>query len=322
MVFRSLRSAMAGVMLLLFLALLAVGCGQQGGSYPQRPVELYVLDPAGGATDIVARALADGAQAELGQPLVVVNKPGGAGTIAASEMIKAPADGYTIALEAVGPMALQPHRTELPYKTVDDYATVINLVRQPLVMAVGAKTPYQSLGELLDAAKAKPESIKMGLPGTGTIAEINLDLLDEQAGVRFQRVRLNNAPEALRALLAGDVDGVIIGPPVLISPVKAGTARVLGTFEAERNPNFPEAPAFRELGIDITLGGYFFIIAPKGTPESVLFKLHSVFKKVSEQEKFRDLMSKSGMVMDYQNGLQLRDRLKADYDMFGRLVKH
>lgn len=115
----------------------AVGaCTQASGAYPRRPVEIVTLDPAGGPTDIVARVLADSAQPSFPQLLVVVNKPGGAGTIAAAQVVRAEPDGYTIGLQAVGPMALQPHRTEQPYGTVDDYRPVINLVRQPLVLAV------------------------------------------------------------------------------------------------------------------------------------------------------------------------------------------
>lgn len=319
MLWSCLRVACGGIA--AFVLLFAVACVPAEAPYPVKPVEIITLDPAGGPTDIVARALVDAAQPNFPQPLVVLNKPGGAGTIAASEVVRAAPDGYTLGLQAVGPMALQPYRTQLPYKSPDDYEPVINLVRQPLVLAVRADAPWRSLAQLIDAARAQPDTLRVGLPGAGTIADVNLDLLAERTGATFTRVHFNSAPETVRALLGGDVHAVVVGPPGLISPVKAGTARVLGTFEAERNPNFPEAPTFRELGYDITLGGYFFVIAPKGTPPGVVAKLHDTFKVALESEQFRTIAVRSGFVLDYQSPEALRRRLGEDYAMFGRLVK-
>jgi tripartite-type tricarboxylate transporter receptor subunit TctC len=217
-------------------------------------------------------------------------------------------------------MALQPYRSALPYKSPDDYRAVINLVRQPLVLAVRADAPWTSLQAFLDAARGQPGRLRAGLPGAGTIADVNLDLLGENGGPTFARVHFNSAPDAVRALLGGDVEAVVVGPPGLISPVRAGTARVLGAFEAERNANFPDAPTFREVGHDITLGGYFFVIAPKDTPDRIVETLHSVFKKAMESEQFRTITSRSGFVLDYQGPDDLRRRLADDYALFGRLV--
>lgn len=149
---------------------------------------------------------------------------------------------------------------------------------------------------------------------------MNLDLLAAKASVTLGRVHFNSAPEAVRALLGGDLEAAVVGPPALISPVQAGSVRVLGAFEEDRNPNFPDAPTFRELGYDIVLGGYFFIIAPRGTPDSVVDTLHGVFMRATEDEQFRTIVTRSGFVLDYQDGAILGLRLAKDYELFGELV--
>ena len=312
---------LAGLVALLSIVLLVLGgCQGQGNGYPEKPVTLVVLDPAGGATDAVARHLVEAAKPYFPQPLVVVNRPGGAGTIAATEVVRANPDGYTIGLQAVGPMALQPHRTDLPYKTVEDYRPLLKLVNQPLVIATRADAPWRSVQDLLEYGKANPRKARAGIPGAGSIAQLVLDLLERQAGATFTAVPFGGAGETVLALLGGDVEAVVVGPPILTPQVQAGKARVLAVCEEERDPLFPEAPTLREVGYDITLGGYFFLIAPKGTPDVAAAKLHDAFKRALESESFRRAAAGLGVVVDYAGPEDLRQQLARDYALFGELL--
>ncbi|MHB1132338.1 MAG: tripartite tricarboxylate transporter substrate binding protein [Chloroflexota bacterium] len=306
---------------LVLLALIVLGGCQGEGAYPDRAVTLVVLDPAGGPTDLVARQLVEIARPDFPQPLVVLNRPGGAGTIAAAEVVRAAPDGYTVGLQAVGPMALQPHRNELPYRTVDDYTPVLKLVNQPLVLAVRADAPWPGPAELLAEARANPGRLRVALPGAGTIAQLVVDLLQRQAGAVFVPVPFGSAGEAVLALLNGSVEAAIVGPPTLVGQVEAGRARVLGAFEERRDPLFPQAPTFREAGHDVTLGGYFFIIAPKGTPPAALTRLHDTFKRALESERFRAWAPGAGLAVDYAGPEALRQQLARDYTLFGELLR-
>ncbi len=306
--------------LLLAASLPALAACSSAAEYPAKPVQMVLMDPAGGPTDQVARLLIEAAKPYFPQPIAPIARPGGAGTVAAVEVVQAAPDGYTIGLQAVGAMALQPHRSDLPYKTVDDYRPVINLVYQPLVFAVKSDTPWHTMAELIEHAKTNPGQVRVGIPGAGTIAQINLDLLAEQSGAKFNVVPFNGASDLIKALLTGDVAGAVVGPPGLVSPAQTGMVRVLAAFEAKRDLAFPDAPTFRELGYDITLGGYFFIIAPKGTPDAIVQRLHDAFKQALETESFRQAAGRAGFVLDYMGPADLTRRLQDDYLLFGRMV--
>ena len=309
-------------LLISLLVLLSVAAGCQGArnGYPEKPVNLIVLDPAGGPTDLVARQLVEAAKPHFPQPLVVLNRPGGAGIIAATEVVRANPDGYTVGLQAVGPMALQPHRNALPYKMVDDYRPILKLVNQPLVIATRADSRWQTVRDLLDYAQTNPQKARVGIPGAGTIAQLVLDLLQRQAGASFTAVPYGSAGEAVLALLGGEVEAVVVGPPTLAPQVQAGKVRVLGVCEEGRDPLFPDVPTLREVGYDVTLGGYFFLIAPKGTPDAAAAALHDAFKRALESEFFRQAAAGMGVVVDYAGPEALRQQLARDYALFGELV--
>ncbi len=318
---RRYKGVVSYLLPLLLAALLpTLAACSSAAEYPAKPVQMILMDPAGGPTDQVARLLIEAAKPHFPQPIMPVARPGGAGTVAAVEVVQAAPDGYTIGLQAVGAMALQPQRSNLPYKTVEDYRPVINLVYQPLVFAVKADTPWHTMAELLAYAKANPGKVQVGIPGAGTIAQVNLDLLAEQSGAQFNVVPFGGASDLVKALLSGDVQGAVVGPPGLVSPVQTGMVRVLAAFEAKRDLAFPAAPTFREMGHDITLGGYFFVIAPKGTPDSVVRRLHDAFKPALETESFRQAASRAGFVVDYMGPEDLKRRLQDDYLLFGKMT--
>jgi tripartite-type tricarboxylate transporter receptor subunit TctC len=307
--------------LVLALLLLAAGCQTGGSVYPDKPVTVVVLDPAGGPTDLVARQLAEVVKPHFSQPFVVVNRPGGAGTIAAAEVAKAAPDGYTIGLQAVGPLALQPHRNQLPYQGPQDFAPIIRLVDQPLVLAARANAPWQTANDLLAHAKANPKRVRVAIPGAGTIAQLALAELQRQTGAAFAAVPFGSAGEAVLALLGGEVEAAVVGPPTLVAHVQAGRAKVLGVLEAQRDPLFPTVPSLREQGYDITLGGYFCVVAPPGTPAPIVTRLHDAFQKALASPEFQKTAAAAGLVPDYAGPEALGEQLRRDFALYGELVR-
>ena len=291
------------------------------GQYPERPVTLIAPFPAGGAVDIVARGLAEAVKKHLPKPVAVVNRPGAAGTIGISEVVQAKPDGYTLGLGAVAILTVQPHLTALPYRTPDDYLAVMKLVTLQVVVFVRSDSPWKTAQELLEHARANPGKVKVGVPGIGTILHLDLEHLKLLAKVDLTVVPFEG-PQQIPALLGGHVDMAMAHPAPVLPHVKAGKIRVIGVFQEKRNPLFPDAPTFKELGYDITLGVYYPLIVPKGTPKPVVQTLHDAFKKALAEPSFVELMKKSDIDIEYQGPEAITRELWTSFEQNGKLVEY
>jgi len=219
-----------GLLLLGFILL--GGFSPVAAEYPERSVTLICPFPAGGAMDIVARNLVEAMKRHFPKPVAVVNRPGAAGTIGNAEVVQARPDGYTIGISAVAVLTVQPHRTDLPYKTPDDYEPIIKLVNLPIVLAVKADAPWKNAREFLDAARAAPGKLRVASPGVGTILHLDLEALKSAAKVDLTHVPFAGGAESVPALLGGHVEGLNAHPSEIGPHVQAGRARILAVYEA------------------------------------------------------------------------------------------
>jgi tripartite-type tricarboxylate transporter receptor subunit TctC len=281
--------------------------------YPSRPVTLVVPYAPGGGADIIARLLADAMKPHLGQPVIVTNRPGGQGTIGTAEVIQARPDGYMIALSAVATLTVQPHRQDLPYNTPDDYEPIIKAANLPIMLAVHAKTPWNTAKEVLDFIRANPGKIRVGSPGNGSMGHLTLVALNTKAGTRFAHVPYLSGAESIPSMLGGHIEALVVHPPEILPHTAAGTARVLATFEEKRNVNYPDAPTFRELGYDVTLGVYYPLIGPKGLPKDMRDKLYQAAKAALEDPTFAGGVKARGFVLDTKEPEAFRQELWASY---------
>ncbi len=290
-------------------------------TFPEKPISLIVPFPAGGTPDIVARVLAEAVKNHLPKPVAVLNRPGGAGTIGISELIQSPPDGYKVGLGAVALFAVHPHLTPLPYQTPDDYLTVMKMVTLQIVFFSRSDAPWKDAKELIEYARANPGKLRVGVPGLGTILHLNYEHLKLLAKIDLTMVPFEG-PHQIPALLGGHVDIALAHPAPILPHVKAGKIRVLGVFQKDRNPFFPEAPTFKELGYDITLGVYYPLILPKGTPPSVVKVIHDAFRKALSEPSFVTMMEKSSIDVDYQGSEAVTKELWASYEQYGKLVEY
>ena len=233
-------------------------------AYPEKPVTMICVFPAGGAMDMTARALSEAAKKYFPKPMAVVNRPGAAGTIGTAEIIQAKPDGYTIGITAVAVLTVQPHRTRLPFGSPDDYTPIIKLVNQPVCLTVRQAAPWKTIQEFLSHARANPGKIRVGHPGIGTIPHLDAEQLNIMAQINLTAVPFAGGAESVPAMLGGHIEAVSQHPSEVMAQVKAGKARVLLVFEEKRNPLFPDAPTAKELGYEITMGVYYMLIGPKG----------------------------------------------------------
>ena len=235
------------------LALTATG-GAQAQDYPNRPIKLVVAFTAGGTTDFVARLLAERLRTLLGQPVIVENRPGANGAIAAEYVAKSDPDGYTLFFTTVGAVAINPAlRGNLGYDPIKDFAPVGMAVFNSTMLVVNASMQVNSARELAALAKERPGAITIGITGLGAISHLGLELFQAAAGVKLQAVPYRGASQAVTDLLGGQVDGLFGDVPTIIAQVKAGKLKALAATSQERSDIFPDVPTFVEQGFADTV---------------------------------------------------------------------
>jgi putative tricarboxylic transport membrane protein len=289
----------------LFAFLLTLPAAAQ---YPDRPVTMLAGYPAGGLVDVVTRLVVEGMKSKFPKGLVVVNRPGAAGSVAVAELARAAPDGTTIVLTPHSALVIQAQLQDLAYKTPDDYEPVINVVSYYPMIAVRTESPYKSLQDLIADAKANPGKVRVGSPGEGTSSHLNLEELMRQAGAKMIHIPYAGWGQSSPALLGGHIEALVAQPGELKGQVDGKRMRVLVAFQPERHPVFPDVPTAKELGWNVANGVWYMLLVPKNTPVSTVKYIHDAAKSAIEDPQFANNMAGRGVDVDYRPG----DRLKAD----------
>ena len=232
---------------LLAAAALATGTRAQAQAMPAKPVRVIVGYSAGGAVDIIARALAQHLQAGLGQPVIVDNKPGAGTNLATKSLIDSPPDGATLMLAANALAANVSLFQPAPY-SLDRITPIASVGRVPVVLAANPKSAVDSLKTLIAEAKAKPDSINFGSPGNGSTPHLAIELFERAAGIRLQHVPYKGGAQAITDAIGGTIQTVAVNALVVLPHVKSGALRVLAVLSEKRSPIFPEVPTIAESG--------------------------------------------------------------------------
>jgi tripartite-type tricarboxylate transporter receptor subunit TctC len=281
--------------------------------YPERPVTVLTGYPAGGLVDVTARLLAEGMKSRFAKGLVVQMKPGAAGSVAVTELVRAQPDGHTFILTPHSALVIAPQLQDLSYKTPDDYLPFINLVSYYPMIAVRTESPYKSVQDLVADAKAKPGEVRVGSPGDGTSSHLNLEEFMRLAGIKVIHAPYQGFGQSSTAVLGGHIDAVVAQPGELKGQVDGKRMRVLVAFQPQRHPVFPDVPTAKELGWDVANGVWYLLMAPKGTPAPIVKYLHDAAKEAIEDPKFAKSMSERGIDVDYRPGDALRAGLWREY---------
>jgi tripartite-type tricarboxylate transporter receptor subunit TctC len=268
---------------LFFILALSVSAGAQ---YPNRPITILAGFPAGGAVDTMARLLAQKVGDDLGQPLVVVNKPGGGGAIAATEVSRARADGYTLCFSVALSFAAWPHMTEARY-TIDDFSYISAVGKFQEAFVSLPDKPWKDWKGLIDYAREK------GGVSVGVMTPYDRQVLSYIAlkdGVEFSMVPNRGGAEIMTQVLGGHVDFGFSGG-IHYQYVRAGKMIVLAGHGRDRLVATPEVPTLKELGYDVALENYNVIVGPAGLPEEIVVRLARAFEKAVQSEDYQDLMN-------------------------------
>ncbi len=271
--------------------------GQGGNSdskgYPTKPIELIVPWDAGGSTDLIARTLAKEVEKELGQPVMVVNKPGAGGTLAATEVAKAPADGYKIMISSNSPFTSQPNIKPTKY-SIEDFRVIHGTTYENMAILTHADSKWETLEDLMKE-KDSGTSIKYATSGAGGFSHLASATFFDESGLTGQYVPFKSGAETITALLGKQVDIITVHPGEAMEHVKAGKLKFLGVFSEEKATEIPDVPTFKEKGMDLVWGVYKFIVVPKDVPEDVYKKLNEAFAKAYSSDSYKEFLKKSNI---------------------------
>lgn len=277
----------------------AAGGGAQADEYPSRTIKLVVGFPPGGNVDSVGRVLAQEMSKGLGQPVVVENKPGVVGSLAAELVAKAPADGYTLMVVAgAHPVNAAIHKSQ-PYDPVNDFSWISMVTSYPFAFSVRAESPIHSLADLIAAARAKPGTVSNGSSGSGSVQHMTAELLGHAAGVHFLEVPYKGEALAVPAALGGEVDFVVTTTTLVVPFIGSGKMRTLAVTSAQRWKEIPDVPTVREAaGIkDFEVTSWSGVAAPHGLPPAIQARLNAeVHRAIAVPEVKKRLESFGGAV--------------------------
>ena len=312
----------------LVLAVAAAAAGMTSisamaqGGYPNKPITMIVPAAAGGTTDLAGRMAAQALAPVLGQSVVVDNKGGGNGAIAANLVKRAEADGYTLLMQYSGYHVISPHLTKAKSWEQSDFAPIGNVLSAPQIIVVRSELPVKTLAELVSYAKANPGKLNYASSGNGSLQHVTGAMLEQQAGIKMVHVPYKGTGPALQDLLGGQVDLTFGTAPPFMPHVHSGKLRVLAVTGKQRLSSLPAVPTTAEAGYaGVNATSWFALFAPKATPQPVIDLLTRDLKKVVEDPAFKKKAEEQGATADYMNPQQLAAMVKTEYANWAQVVK-
>jgi len=285
---------------LALFGLLALTAGSLSAqTYPDRPVTLVVPAVAGAFSDLVGREFGQRLAAELAVPVPIDNRGGASGTIAYRAVAASAPDGYTLLLTNTGPSAMNVElfrEQGLGYDPVSDFAPITLLTRTPLVLVVGAGSPYTTFEEFLADATSRPGELSFATTGQGQLNHLSAVLLGTVAGIDAEHIPYSGAPDALSDVMSGDIDYMFYPPASARALVADGRLRALAVTSANRTISMPDVPPLRDFGYEeFDLSAWFGIAVPAGTPMAVIERLREASRKIASDPDYIERLHSSGM---------------------------
>lgn len=288
------RLVMAGA-----VSLGMAGTAQAQGSYPAKPIRLVVPYPAGGATDVAARTLQPRLQEELGQPIIVENRPGAGGNIAMSNVAQSAPDGYSLAMTLTGMLSINPEIYKKPGFEASDFVPVARVSLAPLILVVPEKSPYKNVKELLDAGKkAGKGGMAYGSAGAGGLSHLASESVNSHASGHFTHVPYKGGAPLVQSLMANEVSWGLLGTGDVRSFIQSGKLRALGQLREGRSELWPDIPTLTEQGVPggVDFDVWFGIVAPAKTPAPIVKLLAEKIAKITAEPAFRQRLLDLGGV--------------------------
>lgn len=303
------RAILAGAAAIAALPHLALGQAR----FPERPITFLVPYGTGGSFDLTIRALAAGMEPALGQPVLVVNRPGASGAVMLGQLARARPDGYTIGSLNVSINAAAPQMQELPFDAIADFTPIMNYGAFTLFVAVPSESPFQSLKDLIDSARTNPKSVTVGITGLGGVAHLMMSRLGLQEKADLAFVPFPGGAQVATAILGKHVNCAVVSGEIL-PHVRAGRMRLLGTFNESRFPEFPAVPTTRDLGYGWAINPWMGVGGPRDLPVEIAGRLREALFKAMETAAFRNVMTDLAVMTKRADGAETARLMRASHD--------
>lgn len=312
-----------GLLRLAALATLALGSSLAAAQawVPDKPITILVGFAPGGSADQIARNLAIGAKDHSPVPVLVVNRPGAAGTLAAQATAQAKPDGYTMFVGGGSETTSVGNHSPLNYDSRTSFRSIIKVARLPSVLVVRADSPYADMRALLAVAKSAPEKLSYGSTGQGGIFHSTALVLEKISGIKLLHVPYKGAAESLTALAGGQVDMAFGAPDEVRALVSGGRLRPIAVFSRTRVPAYPDVPTMTELGYPVAIDNMKGLMAPAGLPDPVYQWLFETFRKAMQTPEFQQYARSSGLNIDFADGPAFQRDINEGYEAIGRALK-
>lgn len=307
-------------MLLAFALMIPLAACDSGGksgadNYPSQVITMIVNYSAGGGTDLAARAIADAAAKQLNGNITYQNLTGGSGTVGVTSLAQAKNDGYTIGVATLSPLALVPYQLEVTY-TPDDFEYICAFSQYGYGVVVSKDSPYQTLDDLLNAAKA--ETVNFG--ATGYPQPFAMDDLGKAAGASFNYVNYASTTDLVTDILGGFLPCGMVDEASFAAYVESGDMRLLASATDHRWAKAPDVKTLTELGYDVEILSYMGICVPKGTDAAIVAKLREAFKAASEDATYKEILTNCNLTWAYLSGEEYEKLVHEKYEEFGKLM--
>lgn len=292
-------------------------------AYPDRPITIVVPQQPGGASDVFARSFGERLGKKLGQPVVVVNRPGANGNIGAANVVGLPADGYTVFFGSISTLTVNPHLYRNPgFDTFKDFQPITLTNQTPNVLVVGEHTPYHSVADVIAAAKAKPGALSFGSAGNGNTMHLAGLQFQTAAGIKMLHVPYRSGPAALNDVLGNQIPMMFHNLSAVAQLHKTGKVRILAIAGDSRSPLVPEVPTMKEVGLDgVRSEAWAGMLVRAGTPAPTVERLNQAMRQVLANKEFRQPLEAQGFEVLASSPEEFAARIRRDYDAMGAVIK-
>ena len=313
---------MLKIIQIIAIALAASSLQVQAQSYPNQPIRLIVPFAAGGPSDVLARAFSQKLGEDLGQPVIIDNKPGAGTNLAAEFVARSKPDGYTIFLMMVGTQAInEALYKKLSYNTVKDFAPITLVASSSLMLVANPSVPVKNVNDLIAFAKANPGKVNFGSSGTGTPLHLGGELFNVQAGTDITHIGYKGAAPALTDVLGGQIQTAMIGTPAALPHIKSGKLTPIGVTSLKRSPNAPEVPAIAETLPNFEVELVYALVTPAGTPNAIIKRLNTQMSTILNNPETKTQLASRGFDVQTSSPEQLGAYIKAEVTKWAPIVK-
>ena len=301
---------------------LAAPCGAED-YYPSRPVKLVVPQPAGGAVDLIARALADRLAEQMGRPFIIENMPGANGSLAGGNVARSPSDGYTLLLAVDSNLVINPSLYQtLTYDPFKDFAPISIIARLNMVLVANPKISANSVKELIAYAKAYPNKLNYADLGIGSAMHMGMEQFKFMTKTEINRVSYRGTAPAITDVVAGNVELMLTGPPSAKSMSEGGKLKVLAVASPERMALMPDVPTVAEAGVPgYSMASWFGLLIPAKTSKSIVERLSAETKTAVNSQIFKDRMKSVGLEIDGGTPAAMLETMRSDTQRWAELIK-